>query len=219
MQIPKNWTFKSSEVAENFDSHVSEQLPWYPMVLDMLVYLARSYLPVNGKLVDLGCSTGAVTRELSDIISDRNVSALSIDNSAEMVNLFTGVGDIVCGDMMDIDLGSFDVATLNLSLMFTSVCERQKFIKKLISFVNVGGCIIVVDRIEPVYKGYLGLCLSRMSISNKILAGNDPAEILKKELSLTGIQRPTSESLFNTNGFDKWFQVGDFAGFVYEKRD
>ena len=29
MEIPKNWSFASQEVAKNFDNHVREQLPWY----------------------------------------------------------------------------------------------------------------------------------------------------------------------------------------------
>ena len=33
-----SWTFESKEVAKNFDKHVREQLPWYDMLTDAVVY-------------------------------------------------------------------------------------------------------------------------------------------------------------------------------------
>ena len=29
MKVPKIWTFENKEVANDFDNHVREQLPWY----------------------------------------------------------------------------------------------------------------------------------------------------------------------------------------------
>jgi len=48
MKIPSNWTFKSKDVAEHFDAHVREQLPFYDLVTDTIVHIARHYLPNNG---------------------------------------------------------------------------------------------------------------------------------------------------------------------------
>ena len=31
MVVPENWTFESKEVADHFDEHVREQLPWYDL--------------------------------------------------------------------------------------------------------------------------------------------------------------------------------------------
>ena len=62
MKIPTEWTFKSSDVAEGFDNHVREQLPWYDLVTDGLRQLARHYIPQNGLVYDIGASTGNMGR-------------------------------------------------------------------------------------------------------------------------------------------------------------
>ncbi|WP_267079411.1 hypothetical protein [Limnobaculum xujianqingii] len=41
MKIPNIWTFKSTEIAERFDNHVREQLPWYQMATEMTAHLIR----------------------------------------------------------------------------------------------------------------------------------------------------------------------------------
>jgi tRNA (cmo5U34)-methyltransferase len=40
----KSWSFESREVANKFDEHVREQLPWYDMITDAVVYITRNYL-------------------------------------------------------------------------------------------------------------------------------------------------------------------------------
>ena len=57
MEIPKsdNWTFKTEEVANNFDSHVREQLPWYELVTEATRHLILGFMPEGGTLLDIGC--------------------------------------------------------------------------------------------------------------------------------------------------------------------
>jgi len=219
MKIPNDWTFKNKDIAEGFDSHVKEQLPWYEMALELTQHLALSYLQNESVLIDLACSTGAVTRGLSASLKARNVTCLSIDNSSEMINSFNGYGDVLNGDITENNtIIKFNVSVCFLGVMFTQPEKRYQLIDNLMDKCHLGGAIIIVDKIEG-YNGYLGTVIGRMSIKNKISSGVSHEDILKKELSLNGIQRPTNESLYIKKGFIKWFQVGEFAGFIYEKKN
>lgn len=215
MMIPENWTFKDKNVVDNFDTHVIEQLPWYPLATKMVEHLIRAYLPNDGVLIDFGCSTGNITREAESIIKTRNASAISVDNSSEMANAFKGYGELIIDDMENYSYPNFDVGVCFLSIMFMKICNREKFINSLIKKCNKGGAIIIVDKLQS-FDGYLGTVIGRLTLSNKILSGCSHKEIIEKELSISGVQRPMRET--DVKGFTKWLQIGDFAGFIYEKR-
>ena len=63
MQIPDSWTFKTDEVAQGFDSHVREQLPWYDALTQLVAMIARHYLPVGATAYDIGASTGNMGKD------------------------------------------------------------------------------------------------------------------------------------------------------------
>ena len=214
MQIPENWTFNNSNVVANFDKHVIEQLPWYPLATNMVAHLVRAYLPENGTLIDFGCSTGNITRVTSDTILARKAKAISIDNSQEMAKAFKGVGELVIDDMESYKTPKFDVAICFLSIMFMKVNSRKKFINSLMNNCKTGGVIIVVDKFQ-LFDGYLGTAISRLTLSNKIASGCSCEDIVKKELSISGVQRPMKTD--DLKYFTKWLQVGEFAGYIFEK--
>lgn len=191
-----------------------EQLPWYPLATKMVAHLVRAYLPENGTLIDFGCSTGNITRVTSDTIIARKAKAISIDNSQEMARAFKGVGKLVIDNMETYKIPRFDVAICFLSIMFMKVDSRKKFINSLINACRTGGVIIVVDKFQ-LFDGYLSTAISRLTLSNKIAAGCSCDDIVQKELSISGVQRPMkTEDLIH---FTKWLQVGEFAGYIFEK--
>ena len=216
MKIPDDWTFENAEVAKHFDDHVREQLPWYEIALDMVCFLVRSYAGAGATVIDLGCSTGTLSKKLSGTIEARKINMINVDSSIEMIKKFDGVGSILQADMVSYDLDSgHDVCICFLSLMFVDVKSRKALISKLIKNTKAGGVVIIVDKIEGV-GGYLGQSINRITLENKLNAGANPVHILEKELSLSGVQRPLKEQPLFNFGFKKWFQVGDFAGYIVE---
>jgi tRNA (cmo5U34)-methyltransferase len=216
MKIPENWDFNNKETVSCIDEHIPSELPWYPLALNMACFLARCYLGNGSSIIDLGCSTGAVTRHLSETINDRKVSCLSIDSSENMVSEFSGLGIVKCGDMRNHEsIPEFDVAILMLSLMFTRADGRSDYLHNLEMKCRPGGAIIIVDKIliEP---AYLNKNLGKLTSKLKFESGVNEADILKKDLSLCGIQRPTRQEDFFFNGYEKWFQAGEFAGYIKE---
>ena len=213
MMIPKDWTFKSSDVAEGFDTHVREQLPWYNIASSMTAHFARNYLPQNGVLLDLGCSTGNVSDSCRETITNRNVSVVNVDNSEEMAELFRGVGEVTIANIENFEIPEFDVCVMFLSMMFVPVNSRSALIMELMKNTRKGGLVLIVDKMES-FSGYSGQVINRLSLVNKLDAGAKPDEVLAKELSLSGVQRPINPELLNS--FTKWFQIGEFCGYLYE---
>ena len=108
MKIPSKWTFNSNDVADNFDSHVREQLPWYDIVSNAIAHIGNHYIPDNGTVYDIGASTGNIEHVLSDVLDQRNVRFIPVEKSPEMAKKYTGKHDVVEADATEIQFEDFD---------------------------------------------------------------------------------------------------------------
>lgn len=212
--IPRDWTFKDQGVVDAFDLHVREQLPFYDLVAGAVAHIARHYLPHNGRLYDIGASTGNITSLLADTIRTRNIDAISIDNAPEMATKFRGVGRLEIADAVDYVFDTYDVAVLFLTLMFISPYDRDAFLEHLLHMRRRGACVIIVDKIAD-HSDYFGTVMRRLTLAGKVAAGTSAQDILDKELSLGGIQRPIRKSTLPDNA-QEFFRWGEFAGWVIE---
>lgn len=206
-----DFKFSGSMVGSNFDYHVREQLPFYDLVTDSVSMIIRNYLPQNGMLYDIGASTGNVTKSSESILLSRNARAVSIESSQDMVNTWNGFGDIVCADAVDFEYEPFDVSVCFLVLMFMTIDQRKNLLEKLVQKKKNGGIIIVIDKVL-VDGGYFGTVLRRMTFDWKLKNGAMPEDIIKKELSLAGVQRPMTKD--EVPDAQEFFRLGEFVGWV-----
>ncbi len=209
---PGSWSFENSSVAENFDEHVREQLPWYDVATSLICPIARQFVPQGGLVYDLGAGTGNVGRLIADVLKQRNARLVAIESSSEMASRYLGPGELVVGNFAEIDLAAADLVVCFLVLMFLPVAGRHELIERLKMSLRPGGALVIFDKMPPV-GGEIGLFTFRLALSLKYLAGVHPREIVAKELSLMGVQRPLSES--ELDGCSRIFQVGDFGGWLY----
>lgn len=213
MRIPDEWSFTHQDVAGNFNSHVREQLPWYDIVTDAIAQIARHFIGTDGLVYDIGASTGNVGLAIKDTLEARNASLIAIESSAAMVNRYEGPGELLHARAESIEYVPFDLAICNLVLTFLRPEVARKLVQTLLSTVRPDGAIILVERMLPT-DPYLGIVTSRLTIAAKVKAGADPSEILAKELSLGGVQRPLSTAHVQSLGAHEWFRFGDFAGWI-----
>jgi tRNA (cmo5U34)-methyltransferase len=216
MDIPSNWTFETAGVAAGFDRHVREQLPWYDLATNAITHIARHYIPEGGLVYDLGAATGNIGRAIAPVLEDRGARLIGIDPSAEMVKRYEAPGEIVCAKAEDHDYEGFDLAVVFLTLMFVEPRKRCGLMNKLRHACRPGGAIVVFDKLEPA-GGYLSTVFYRLTLAGKRAAGVEAAEIIEKELSLSGVQRPIVEGQLGGESY-QWFRFGDFAGWLIEKR-
>lgn len=214
MKIPDEgaWTFENAEIAKAFDDHVREQLPWYDLATGVVAHLIRHYLPEWGVLLDIGASTGNVSLSVSRTIKDRGATVIPIEPSREMANVYRGHGKVIVERAEEHSYQPFDVAVLFLTMMFVPVRHRSRLIAELRKQCRPGGCIIIFDKTAE-RSGYLSTVINRLTIAGKVANQTPSDEIIKKELSLSGCQRPYT---CEVDGAIEVFRFGDFAGWIIE---
>lgn len=217
MKISREWSW-DAEVAENFDKHVREQLPWYSLATGVVAHVARAYIPRGGTVIDVGASTGNIGRALRMTLEARGADFIAIDSSGEMPPRYDGPGSMVVTRAEEYDFGSAgpDLIICFLSLMFVPVAVRGDLIARMMSAIRYGGALIVFDKMVP-RPGYIGTTAFRLALAAKMDAGALPAEVVAKELSISGIQRPLHEG--ELGEFVELFRFGDFTGRVWEKTE
>jgi len=214
MNIPQNWTFENTEIAAGFDRHVREQLPWYDLATGAIIHFARHYIPRNGLVYDIGASTGNIGRALASVLQDRHAGLIGIESSPEMAEQYQAPGELVIADAVSFSYQPFDFAVLFLVMMFLPIQQRPRLLSSLRKSLNPGGAIIIFDKCEAT-SGYLATALWRLTLAGKIASGVAAQDIIAKELSLAGIQRPVKREEISC-GAVQWFQFGDFAGWIIE---
>lgn len=214
--VPKEWTFRTPSVAKAFDSHVREQLPWYDLATGIVGHIARCYLPRGGVVVDVGASTGNIGREIASLLQARSADLVAIDSEPSMAKAYKAPGQFVTTDATEFDFASRrpDVIVCFLALMFVPVAKRGELLRKMHRALNPGGALVVFDKMVP-RPGYVGTVAYRLTLAAKHEAGASPAEIVAKELSVSGVQRPMGEE--ELQDFVEVFRFGDFGGFVRER--
>lgn len=215
--IPKNWSFRTKSVANNFDSHVREQLPWYDLLTSAVAHIGRHYIPEGGLVYDIGASTGNIANALHETIASRDAEFIAIENSQSMIDLYQAgkekTGMLVMADACKYEYKPFDFAVCFLSLMFIEPERRAALLQNLRSKIKAGGAIVVVEKTEP-KGGYPSVVMSRLALAEKLRCGATAEEIIKKELSLSGVQRPLKSELMADAV--EFFRFGDFAGWIIE---
>ena len=217
MKIPKVWTFMDKEIANNFDEHVREQLPWYDFATDSIAHIARHYVQNNGHVYDLGASTGNIGNAIRPILEERSCTFTAIDNSAEMVSAYNCTyGEIIKHNIEEYKYKDFDFCTLFLTLMFVNPKNREPLLDELYEKLVPGGAIVIFDK-EVNTDGYFGIVNYRLNLLEKIKTNTNYKDIIDKELSLSGIQRPISKKMLQKYNAMLFFKFSNFVGYIIEK--
>ena len=212
--IPDNWTFRSPDVAQHFNQHVREQLPWYDLATLAVAHFGRHYIPTGGIVYDIGASTGNVGLALQETLNQRKASFTAIEESQDMAARYQGPERLVVADAVTYGYEPFDFGVAFLVFMFLPVGQRVGYLQRLISLTKPGGALIIVDKVQ-MPPGYVGTAFSRLTLQQKLAVGAQPEAILRKELSLAGYQRPLDPRMFPRTA-KTFFQMGEFVGWIIE---
>lgn len=195
-----------------------EQLPWYELATGIVAHLGRAYLPEGGRMYDLGASTGNITRALENEIVKRNVQAISLDNSSQMADLWHGIGTLDIADVRTYNYQPYDFGVCFLLLMFLPPVQQLSTFEALYEKLNPGGALVIFER-TATFNGYLGTVMNRLALAGKVATGVSADDIVRKELSLSGAQRPLEPTspLLNHPDVNEVFRFGDFAGWIATK--
>ena len=148
-------------------------------------------------------------------MTKRKAHLIGIEPSEEMIKLYNAPGEIVCSKAETFIVKDFDLSVLFLCLMFIPPAKRFNLMLRLREKSKPGGAIIVFDKLEPI-GGYASTVFYRLTLAGKKASGTNADEIIEKELSLSGVQRPITEDQL-AGDFINWFKFGDFSGYLIEK--
>lgn len=213
--LPKKWTFENQDVAKGFDRHVREQLPWYELTTSAIGLISRHYIQEGTLVYDIGASTGNISLALQETLQERKAQLVAIEPSAAMRHEYHGIGELVGMKAEEFQYKPCSLVVMHLTLQFISPSSRRKLLDQLKQVLLPGGAIILLDKFTS-NGGYFGMVTYRMTLDAKIKSGATPDQILRKELSLGGVQRPLDAE--DLQGWHLWFKFGDFCGYVFEKR-
>lgn len=214
--IPSNWTFRDHGVAEGFERHVREQLPWYDLATGAVAHVARHYIPTGGLVYDLGASTGNIGRAIEPTLDARGAELVSIESSSEMAARYAGPqkSNLKIADARSYPFQPFDLAVLFLTMMFVPVSDRPLLLRNLRDACKPGGAIVVFDKTEAA-AGYPATVIWRLALAGKVATGVPAEDIVAKELSLGGVQRPLDPDVLGPDAIE-FFRFGEFAGWLIE---
>ena len=226
-----SWEFNES-VAKDFDNHVSASVPGYEWFHDYIVRLAEFYIEDDDAILDIGCSTGTLLRDIKRKLSNRDFYMCGVDKSEAMIriaksnvnylksNFFTG--DIL--DYFDMTDPSMKLSfiTIVLTLQFLSYEDRFNVLKTCYSRLKDGGAVVVVEKIIQ-EDGHMQSMFDGIYQEMKFENGLSKESLFDKTLSLRGKMKPLTssenEEIFSRCGFDyiPFMQIGCFKGWILRK--
>ena len=226
-----SWEFNES-VAKDFDNHVSASVPGYEWFHDYIVRLAEFYIEDNDSILDIGCSTGTLLRDIKLKLPNRDFYMCGVDKSEAMIriaksnvnylksNFFTG--DIL--DYFDMTDPSMKLSfiTIVLTLQFLSYEDRFNVLKTCYSRLKDGGAVVVVEKIIQ-EDGHMQSMFDGIYQEMKFENGLSKESLFDKTLSLRGKMKPLcsieNEEIFSRCGFDyiPFMQIGCFKGWILRK--
>lgn len=150
--------FKFDEkVARVFDDMVSRSVPMYDETMATALSLAANFAEPDSRVYDIGCSTGTLLLKFADIIDDRAVKLVGIDNSKPMIEQAQekiaktprkDQIDIVYGNIEEsLGLENASVIFMNYTLQFVRPLHREAVLKQIYAGLKPNGCLILVEKI------------------------------------------------------------------------
>lgn len=183
----------SFETIEAFDNHIDLSIPNYGNLQQAILRIATHYLRDNGRVYDLGCSTGLLLSRLVEMV-DEQTELVGIDQAENLLS--AAIHERVRLVNVDLTTADFSLLPANLilsvfTLQFLPIESRAALIKKVYDALPVGGAFIVAEK-QYINDGYIQDTFT-FSYYDMKLKHFSADEILSKQLSLRRIMRPLSE--------------------------
>jgi tRNA (cmo5U34)-methyltransferase len=217
-----------ADVARVFPDMARRSVPGYAELVGLTGLIARRAVRPGTKCYDLGCSLGAVTRELL-LQTPPDVSVIAVDASEAMIEgmgvRLAGVPGIerlvsLCTDLESVEVGGAGLVVLNLTLQFIPPERRDALMARLRAGLVPGGTLVLAEKVEiPDAKG--GRLMRTLHEDFKRANGYSELAISRKRAALERVLVPetveTHEQRFLDAGFAghlRWFQNLNFVAWV-----
>ena len=219
----------NEEVASVFDDMVTRSIPFYQEIHRLCADMVLRFYKGEGKIFDLGCSTGTtialLEKELQTL--NRHGDYIGVDTSAPMLELAAKKCEqvksvsFVCKDMCEVDFTNSEVVILNYTLQFLSLEKRLNLLKKIYNGLLPGGIIIISEKIYTTSAPMQEL-ITDIYYDFKRRNGYSELEISQKREALENVLIPLNSddqmNMLKKAGFNdsemifRWYNFASFLG-------
>jgi tRNA (cmo5U34)-methyltransferase len=213
----------SFDTIENFDNHIDKSVSNYREITDLIKLLSTYFITDSSNVYDLGCSTGRLTKELSE--ENPEASFIGYDISSNMIQDFHSKNlSFYLRDVNDPEIKFYNTNLILsiFTLQFIELEKRITLLKKVYNSLNRGGAFIVTEKIF-LDSGFLQDVFIFTHYDQKQRTFQ-PKEILDKQRDLRKIMRPLTDKenidIFKEAGFTKietFYQSLNFKGWILVK--
>lgn len=227
---PGDFVF-DKRVVSVFPDMINRSVPGYGTIVPMIGMLARRYARPNTRLYDLGCSLGAVTLAMQNMVRAPGVEIIAVDNSADMIegleNRLKEPGEDglpsvspVLSDVLDTAVENASVVVLNFTLQFIAPARRDGLLETIAAGLEKGGVLLLSEKIcfDDPHEQALQ---TEWHHDFKRAQGYSELEIARKRDALENVMIPESleqhRARLEAAGFEKvhtWFQGFNFLSLV-----
>ncbi len=220
------------KVAAVFPDMIKRSVPGYNSVIAMTGVLAGQYAQDGSNCFDLGCSLGESSFAMCTHLHHQNCSIIAVDNSPQMLeqcaanlqqaNCRVKV-ELLCKDILDVDLNNSSVVVLNYTLQFIEASRRGQLIQDIFDGMRPGGILLLSEKIK--FDDELtDQRMIEMHHEFKKANGYSELEISQKRTALENVLIPeslqTHQQRLASAGFahvDPWFQCFNFVSLIASK--
>jgi len=224
----KPFEFNKS-VAAVFPDMIERSVPGYPLTISMISVIADYYAKTGTNIYDLGCSLGAVTMAIQQVLKNKKCKIIAIDNSEAMLDSCKKIIDthhvnieveILLQDIRETEINNASVVVMNFTLQFIPVAQRYSLLKKVYDGLLPGGVFILSEKTayDDVIEEKL---MTDLHYHMKALNGYDKLEIANKRQALEDILVPetiaTHKQRLKDAGFQKpyvWLNCINFVSLI-----
>ena len=202
---------------EGFDEHIDWSIRGYRNLLDDVINLSRYFVEDNTKVVDIGCSTGKLTRriieyndkicpsakyvgvEIAEGFSDDLIKRqIELDESFPNTSI-----EFIMDDIRNYKFENCSLVTSLFTLQFMPYSCRESVIKNVYDGLNEGGAFIFAEKIYTTHSKLENMIRTiYYDFKNQKFSYED---IMTKEKTLQNMLKPNSwceiEDMLDQAGF------------------
>lgn len=212
-------------VAGVFPDMIRRSVPGYELVVPMTGLMAARHLREGDRMYDLGCSLGATTLAVLNVLGETRCEIIAIDQAPAMLTRArTLVTDprvrFVEADVRDASFEPARVVTSNWLLQFIPPDDRLALLRRVAAALADGGMLLLSEKIRYEDAG-LQSYMDETHLAFKAANGYSDLEIRQKRAAIENVMivdtEETHRNRLHAAGFRDvtvWFRCLNWLSFI-----
>ncbi|CAM2171637.1 tRNA (cmo5U34)-methyltransferase [Paraburkholderia sacchari] len=194
-----SWSF-GGDTSRHFEAHVSKSVPRYADGHRIVLGLSDFFVKRDSVCYEIGCSTGALTRQLAQRHADSarwvgiDVEANMIDQAKRYLTQMSpqpGNVQYLVGDALSFEYEPSDLIVAYYTVQFIAPRVRQQLLDRIYQSLNWGGAFLLFEKVRAPDARFQDIA-SSLYVDYKLEQGYACDEIIAKSKSLKGVLEPFS---------------------------